>query len=215
MSNELFTSEGKRKYLNAEELARFIAAAQQHERAEVRTFCLVLAYTGCRISEALALIVDSVDLSNGAITFKTLKQRDKIRYRAVPVPESTLDALDLVHGLRKAQRGKRRRGGGKLWPWGRTQGYQHVKAVMAAADIAGPQASPKGLRHGFGVRATETTRNPRLVCDEVAGTPQPGYHGHLHGRDRAGRARRRRENVGVGVVNLNHWLQATITRAPL
>jgi integrase len=163
MSNELFTPEGKRKYLNAEELARFIAAAQQHERAEVRTFCLVLAHAGCQISEALALTVDSVDLSNGAITFKTLKQRDKIRHRAVPVPESTLDALELVHGLRKAQRGKRRKGGGKLWLWGRTQGYQHVKAVMEAAGVAGPQASPKGLRHGFRVRATDKTHNPRLV----------------------------------------------------
>lgn len=163
MSSDLFTSDGQRKYLNAEELARFITAAQHQERAAVRTFCLVLAHTGCRISEALALTVDSVDLSSGAITFKTLKQRHRMRYRAVPVPEGTLDALELVHGLRKAQRARNRKGGGKLWPWARTQAYKHVKAVMDAAGIVGAQASPKGLRHGFGVRATEKTRNPRLV----------------------------------------------------
>ncbi len=32
---------------------------------------------------------------------------------------------------------------------------------MQAAGIEGPQATSKGLRHG--VRATEKTRNPRLV----------------------------------------------------
>ncbi len=32
-----------------------------------------------------------------------------------------------------------------------------------AAEVQGTQASPKGLRHGFGVKATQSTRNPRLV----------------------------------------------------
>jgi site-specific recombinase XerD len=51
-----------------------------------------------------------------------------------------------------------------LWPWGRTQAFKHVKAIMAAAGIAdGPLASPKGLRHGFGVRVIQKTRNPRLA----------------------------------------------------
>ena len=163
MAYELFTLDGKRKYLNADELDLFITAAGQQERPQVRTLCLVLAHTGCRISEALALTVDSVDIGEGTIVFKSLKQRHKTRYRAVPVPASTLDALELVHGLRKAQRLKRRKNEGKLWPWGRTQAYKHVKAVMREAGIEGPQASPKGLRHGFGVRSTEKTRNPRLV----------------------------------------------------
>jgi site-specific recombinase XerD len=32
-------------------------------------------------------------------------------------------------------------------------GWRAVHAVMAAAGITGAHASPKGLRHGFGVRA--------------------------------------------------------------
>ncbi len=115
MANELFTFDGKRKYLNADELDRFIRAANNQDRAEVRTFCLVLAHTGARISEALALSVDSVDTGEGVIVFKTLKQRGKERFRAVPVPESTLDALDLVHGIRKTQRAKKRGTGPKRW----------------------------------------------------------------------------------------------------
>jgi len=34
---------------------------------------------------------------------------------------------------------------------------------MAAAGICGTHASPKGLRHGFGVRLAMKTRNPHLV----------------------------------------------------
>lgn len=161
MFYELFTSDGKRKYLNAAEQAKFIAAASQHERGEVRTFCLVLAHTGCRISEALALSAESIDLAEGAIVLQTLKQREKVRFRAVPVPPATLDALELVHGIRKARRSKR--AGEPLWAWGRTQAWKHVAAVMAAAGVEGTHATPKGLRHGFGVLAAEKTRNPRLV----------------------------------------------------
>ncbi len=42
-------------------------------------------------------------------------------------------------------------------------GWKHIKAVMLAADIHGIHATPKGLRHGFGVRMAQKTRNPRLI----------------------------------------------------
>lgn len=163
MSRELFTSDGKRKYLTEGELAAFLSCVQKHERGAVRTFCLVLAHTGCRISEALALNAGSVDLSARTISFQTLKQRGRIAYRAVPVPDSVLDALELVHAIRKAQRAKRRGSPVPLWSWGRTQAWNHVKAAMDEAGISGPHASPKGLRHGFGVRAATKTRQPRMV----------------------------------------------------
>lgn len=104
-----------------------------------------------------------MDLSARALTFQTLRQRGKTRFRAIPVPDTLLDALDLVHQVRKAQRMK---SGGKdcpLWPWGRTQATKHIWMVMAQADIVGPHATPKGLRHGFGVKAAADTRNPSLV----------------------------------------------------
>jgi integrase len=163
MANELFTSDGKRKYLTAEERERFLAGAAEHHRGEVRTFCMVMAYTGCRISEALQLTADRVDFSARAITFQTLKQRGQVRYRAIPVPDALLDALELVHQVRKAQRSKKRGKDRLLWTWGRTQATKHIWSVMAQAGISGPHATPKGLRHGFGVKAAADTRNPRLV----------------------------------------------------
>jgi len=70
---KVFTTDGLRKYLDDAEHHRFLAAAAALERGEVRTLCATLAYTGCRIFEALELTVDRVDLSSQAITFRSLK----------------------------------------------------------------------------------------------------------------------------------------------
>ena len=162
MSNELYTSDGQRKYLTQDEQARFLSSASQLDRADVRTFCMTLAFTGCRISEALQLTVERVDLSAKVVRFRTLKKRDKVEFRAVPVPDHYLDALKLVHDISKRQKLKH----GKdavLWSFKRAMASRHVDRVMKMASIEGTQASAKGLRHGFGVRMAQKTRNPRLV----------------------------------------------------
>ena len=148
---QLHDAEGHRKYMTADERARFLAAAEQAPR-ETRTFCLTLCYTGCRISEALALTADRVDLDAGVVIFESLKKRRSGLYRAVPVPAGVLDALDLVHDIKAIQRraqGRKLR----LWLWSRATAWRRVAAVMRDARVAGPQATPKGLRHGFGVHA--------------------------------------------------------------
>jgi integrase len=118
----------------------------------VRTLCTTLAYAGCRLSEALALTVDRVDLAAGQLVLESLKKRRTGIYRAVPVPPALLEALDLVHGIRELQ-GRRGQGRGvRLWPWSRMSGWRAEHAVMADARLDGPHASPR-LRHGFGVAA--------------------------------------------------------------
>jgi integrase len=148
----LHTLDGARKYLTAGERNAFLREAARGDRA-ARTLCMTLAYAGCRLSEALALTVDRVDLAAGVLVVESLKKRRTGVYRSVPVPPALLDALDLVHGIRELQsrRGKGR--GIRLWPWSRMTGWRVVHAVMEAAGLDGPQASPKGLRHGFGVAA--------------------------------------------------------------
>src|SRR4051812_28765379 len=149
---QLYDAEGRRLYLSEEERRAFISAAAAKASREVRTFCGVLHSTGCRISEALALTADRIDLSGRVIVFESLKKRRRGVFRAVPVPPELLDALDLVHGIREAQR----RGQVKtpLWPWSRMTAFRRVQEVIAAAGIpSGPHACPKGLRHGFGVQA--------------------------------------------------------------
>lgn len=120
---------------------------------EVRSFCNILAYTGCRISKALALTAKSIDLSAKVIVFETLKKRKRGVHRQVPVPPELLDILDMVHGIREIQKKGRSRLNERLWTWERMTAWRKVHDLIEAAGIKGAHASPKGLRHGFGVTA--------------------------------------------------------------
>jgi integrase len=149
----LHDAEGRRLYLSEEERRAFVLAAAGAPR-EVRTFCATLHATGCRISEALALTAERVDLAGRVVVFESLKKRRRGVYRAVPAPPALLDMLDMVHSVRAAQRRGGRAAKALLWPWSRMTAYRRVQEVIAAAGIAdGPHACPKGLRHGFGVQA--------------------------------------------------------------
>ena len=148
----LHTVDGARKYLTAGERTAFLRQAELADR-QVRTLCMTLAYAGCRLSEALALTADRVDLSAGVLTIESLKKRRTGIFRTVPVPPALLETLDMVHGIREQQATRGKGHGARLWPWSRMTGWRAVHVIMEAARLDGPHASPKGLRHGFGVAA--------------------------------------------------------------
>src|ERR1700738_2898629 len=102
-NQELCDKQGRRKYFTSDERESFLEASSKATR-EVRTFCNVLLYTGCRISEALALTTKDIDLSAKVIVFESLKKRRAGVYRQVPIPAELLDLLDMVHGIREVQK---------------------------------------------------------------------------------------------------------------
>jgi integrase/recombinase XerD len=153
MPIELFDSAGKRKYLTAEEREKFEEAAKEAER-EVRTFCLILKNTGCRISEALNLKIRNIDFEAKAVVFETLKRRKKKVFRQVPLSDAFLDELNLVHGL-KARQVHKKNTEERIWSMSRATASRRVDEVMQAAKISGIQACPKGLRHAFAIACLE------------------------------------------------------------
>jgi integrase/recombinase XerD len=149
---QLYDSNGRRKYLTPAERQEFIRASESAMH-QIRTFCGTLVHTGCRISEALALTADRVDIEDGVLIIESLKKRRKGVYRAVPVPPAFIDTLALVHDLKATKLAENCGRGIYLWPWSRPTGWRYVREIMRAAGIAGLHASPKGLRHGFGIKA--------------------------------------------------------------
>jgi len=143
----LYSPYGQRKYLSPEERRAFLSTAANLTRREVGTLCLVLAHTGCRISEALALTPDAI--IPGAIVIRSLKKRrGRMMFRELPVPEALVRRLAEVHQFGDAAQHRR------LWPYSRSGAWRLVKAVMCEAGIArGLHATPKGLRHGFALHA--------------------------------------------------------------
>lgn len=148
----LYAPTGARKYLNATERARFLAAADAQEPA-TRALCLMLVYTGCRLSEALNLTDDAVQTDGKVIAIRSLKKRRTGIVREVPVPDVLLQAIQDVQALRDRDYKPERPG--KIWSWHRTWAWTQVKRTMAQAGIGGIHATPKGLRHGFGVHAIQ------------------------------------------------------------
>lgn len=144
----LYTNTGERKYVNAHERERFIAAANI-AGDKTKTLCLTLVHTGCRISETLELTSASFQMEAGVVSIRSLKKRKQRVIREVPVPPELIDTLHTAHNLKG-------RCNTLLWPYGRTWAWQRVKNVMRQAGITGIQATPKGLRHGFGIHAIQS-----------------------------------------------------------
>ena len=72
-----------RKHLTLQERTRFLNAVRGDPRPEVQTFALTLVHTGCRISEALALRPDDVDLE--AVDLRTRMLKRSPRGRKAPL----------------------------------------------------------------------------------------------------------------------------------
>jgi integrase/recombinase XerD len=157
----LYVQSGERKYLNAAERRRFIKAARRAP-ADVRLFCLVLTWSGGRISEVLALTPRAIDLDTGAINLVTLKRRKHGLVRQVLLPPALLRDLNRTLELRRRQRNCDL-AIEPLWTWSRTTAWRRVKEIMTSADVAAAAAMPKGLRHSFGVNAFQYGIPPHLV----------------------------------------------------
>lgn len=147
---QVFDGRGQRKYLNRAERDRLLSAADR-ARPDVRALCYLLVFTGCRISEALALIPENLHADAPGVTFRTLKRRHAC-FRTVPVPRFLLLMLsDLC------------RGSLPIWPMHRSTAWRQLKRLYAEIAVAGPMACCKGLRHGFGIHAASTHVPPNLI----------------------------------------------------
>ncbi len=145
----IYDKKGQRKYLTPSERDRFCRAALKLP-LDQQTFCLTIAYSGCRISEALQMTGSRIDQEEQGVVIRTLKKRRNDVYRVVPLPIWLLELVQ-THYQPMYEYPERR-----LWPWSRAKGWMVIKRVMADAGIAGGHACPKGLRHAFGIAAIQS-----------------------------------------------------------
>ncbi len=143
----LFTTDGARKYLLSDERDAFLEAARKLP-PEQYLFCQTLAYTGCRLSEALGITLTKVDPYSGVIVIETLKQRRPAVFRQVPAPMALITSYYDLFGVDYPLR--------KLWPVHRQTAWRWIRKTMKTAGLTGPAATAKGLRHGFAVSAIQS-----------------------------------------------------------
>jgi len=136
-----YDEQGRRKYLTASESERFLAAADARPDQE-RLLCRFLYFTGTRVTEAISLIPEEIDLEAKEAIIRTLKKRGKNERRRIPLPDALLSKLEAR--LSEDQ---------KIFALSRSQAWRITKATMTKAGISGIHANCKALRHTFAVRA--------------------------------------------------------------
>ncbi|MEM1088435.1 MAG: tyrosine-type recombinase/integrase [Pseudomonadota bacterium] len=127
--------------LTREQEKRFLKAARRAD-PQTRALCELLYWTGCRLSEAIALRRDHIDTDHDCVIFRTLKQRGRGQLRAVPVPRSL---IRLLYALPAPS--------GRLWSYSRWTARRRLQPVFHAADLHGPSATSRVFRHSFNARA--------------------------------------------------------------
>ena len=146
---QLYDRQTRRLYINEDERTRVLAVLPSRDR-QTRLLCELLVFTGCRVSEILSLRSASVERSDGLIAVFTLKKRGVLHVRQIPIPDqlaSEVHAFSLSRNLGT---------NGRLFPMHRMTAWRRIKMIMKEAGISGPQATPKGLRHGYGVHAIQS-----------------------------------------------------------
>jgi len=155
VSWNVYGNDGQRKYLTRSEIDLFLQFARNHSKA-IYCLCWMMAVTGCRISEALSMGQHSIDFEAKQVIILCLKKRNKRIFRAIPLPEDLLRSLERWMNSGDLPRDR-------FWPCSRMTAYRYVSQIMREAGLTGGYASPKGLRHGFAVRAIQSNVPLNLV----------------------------------------------------
>lgn len=161
----LYLADGSRKYLNLSERSLLLRRLGSLPR-ELRLFVLMLMWTGARISEVIALTPESIQVEAEVIAIRTLKRRRRV-VREIPLPRVFVQELDACFAIRKRQRDESC-AREPIWPFHRVTGWRYIKHAMERAGISGIRASPRGLRHCFGV-ATLAAGVPLNVVQRLLG----------------------------------------------
>lgn len=157
---------GERKYLNADERKAFLEAST-YMKPDIKFYCRMIYYTGCRTGEALAVTPDALDYQEMGVVIRTLKQNpNRPLFRFLELPESYLKSLHDVYRVRDKQGQKA--GKSKIWTFKIRTAQNHIKAVMNEAGITGLKATARGLRHSMGVMLVQN-KVPLNVVQKILG----------------------------------------------
>ncbi len=175
------------------EVLRLIEAAHQIDPSNqikgpsLGTLLGLLATTGLRVSEALALDCEDIDLDGQLLTIRLAKGN---KSRLVPLHASTVAALQKYASLRNKVYPRRTHRGFFIWDRGVRLGYDSVNRwfLLVACQIGlrkpGERRGPRvhDLRNHFAIQTM--LRWYRSKTDVEARLPELStYLGHVHVRD--------------------------------
>jgi len=139
---KLYSKNSERVYLNIAERKAFKQAAMR-QNDQIKFLCLILLYTGCRITEALNLRVCDLHFDQKIIAITSIKKREKHHVRLLHI------STKLTRQLKQFCKGKHQLY--RPFAMHRTTAWRRIKKIMSSVGIKGEHATLKALRHSFGV----------------------------------------------------------------
>jgi integrase len=131
------------KYFNAEEIRQILSEDLKENHYNQYFLCLFLWNTGVRVSEALSIRRDDIDLRGKVLRVQTLKRSNHIR--VVPLQDQFIGEI----GIWISERGMKRED--RFFPFERKTAYNHVREACRLAGIDDERCHPHTFRHSFAV----------------------------------------------------------------
>jgi integrase len=131
------------KYFTAEEVKQILSEDLKENHYKQYFLCLFLWNTGVRVSEALSVKVEDVDLRGMVMKIQTLKRNNHERY--VPLQSQFIGEVAVWISERGLKRGD------IFFPFNRKTAYNYVREACKLAGIEDTRNHPHTFRHSFAV----------------------------------------------------------------
>lgn len=131
------------KYFTADEVRIILSDSLKTEDYDAYFLCLFLWNTGVRISEALAVKAEDIDLIGKALRVATLKRKGHLR--VIPIQNGFIGEIALWINLKGIKRGDH------LFQMSRKTAYNYVRKACNMAGVFDDRCHPHTFRHSFAI----------------------------------------------------------------
>lgn len=148
------------KYFTADEARMILSDSLRQTDYDIYFLSLFLWNTGCRVSEALGVRVEDLDLIGKALRVNTLKRKGHTR--VLPLQNGFIGEIALwinIKGLKRSD---------YLFDFSRKTAYNYVREACEFSGIRDERAHPHTWRHSFAVNCV-TQGVPVTVLKEFLG----------------------------------------------
>jgi integrase len=131
------------KYFTQDEVRQLLSEELRQEDYKAWFLCLFLWNTGVRVSEALSVKIEDVDLLGKALRIRTLKRHNHVRF--IPLQNGFVGEVSIWinhHELRRAD---------DLFSFKRVTAFNKVQKACRLAGLNDGRAHPHAFRHSFAI----------------------------------------------------------------
>jgi integrase len=131
------------KYFNQDEVNQILSEELREQDYKAWFLVLFLWNTGMRVSEALSVKVEDIDLMNKALRVKTLKRNGHTRI--IPVQNAFIGEVSIWINQMGLKRNE------NLFKFNRVTAFNKVRKACKMAELNDERGHPHTLRHSFAV----------------------------------------------------------------